>query len=201
LSSITFKGLKIKVEDFAGIRVEFSNKTLCIDLLNPSRCHYALYTHSHPRHFPQVFNWFNSLEEIVAPHIGLKVKAGDIVRLGSITVEVIEAYNRGELSSAHPKGLGVGYLIRFDDRVTLYHMGDTDLIDEILEIKAGVGILVAPIGGDTVMTPEEASEAVKSLRPTITIPVHFTDLESFYRFRDISQPYTQIVLLRRSRGA
>ncbi|MEM1606254.1 MAG: hypothetical protein QXW41_08440 [Fervidicoccaceae archaeon] len=48
------------------------------------------------------------------------------------------------------------------------------------------------------MTPEEAVELVSSARPAVSIPVHYTSLRDHYRFRDMSQPYTQIVLLRRN---
>ncbi len=58
-----------------------------------------------------------------------------------------------------------------------------------------MSVLFIPIGGVTVMTPEEAADAVMLLRPTITVPIHFNERRDFVKFRDIAQPYTQVVLL------
>lgn len=85
-----------------------------------------------------------------------------------MSVRVVEAYSRPRPSAVHERGIGVGYIVKIGS-TTLYHMGDTDLIDELLEIGERINILVIPIGGSTVMTPEEACEVVKSLRPYISM--------------------------------
>jgi hypothetical protein len=46
------------------------------------------------------------------------------------------------------------------------------------------------------MTPEEAAEAVKLLRPKIALPVHFVEGKLYVKFRDIAQPYTQVINLK-----
>jgi len=45
------------------------------------------------------------------------------------------------------------------------------------------------------MNPEDAFELVKSIKPVVTIPVHTEDPRLLYKFRDMVQPYTQVVLL------
>ncbi|HIH87885.1 TPA: MBL fold metallo-hydrolase, partial [Candidatus Bathyarchaeota archaeon] len=63
--------------------------------------------------------------------IGVKpmcLKPGDKIKIGDIEVEAVEAYNAKRMRSPgvpfHPKGFGVGYLIRADVK-TVYHTGDT----------------------------------------------------------------------------
>ncbi|MEM3615129.1 MAG: MBL fold metallo-hydrolase [Candidatus Methanomethylicia archaeon] len=199
MGTLTFRDLKIRLTDTAGVKINHKYKTICIDTLNPKECSHILYTHHHPKHFPSNIRMEAIVDKIISPNMGLKVKAGETLKMNDVEISVIEAYNRLENypnNPPHPKGLGVGYLIKFGD-TTLYHMGDTDLIDEILEIRERIHILLIPIGGGNVMNPEEAAEAVKSLKPSITIPIHFEEMRQFHRFRDMAQPYTQMILLRR----
>lgn len=192
---LIFKGLRLSLEEYAGARIAHGSSSLCIDVINYTGCDYILYNHHHKRHAPQSIDE-SILDKVISPSIGLKVKPGDSIDLGGvINVSVIEAYNRFRPQALHYRGLGVGYIVRFGN-ISVYHMGDTDLIEEILEIKDRIDILLVPIGGENVMNAEEASEAIKSLRPTIAIPIHFDNLKVFYKFRDISQPYTQVILLR-----
>ena len=197
MRELIFKGLRVKVESLAGARIVYGSKIFCIDVLNPSGCNVKLYTHTHPRHFPELLEF--EADNIISPSLGFKVKPGDTIKIDeNIKVEVVEAYNRPALSREifHPKGLGVGYIVNFGE-VRVYHMGDTDLIDDVFEIaNRKVDIAFIPIGGASVMTPDEAREAVKSLRPTITVPIHFEDIRYFHIFRDMVQPYTQVLLLR-----
>ncbi len=46
------------------------------------------------------------------------------------------------------------------------------------------------------MTPEEAADVVMLLRPKIAVPIHFNERRQFVKFRDIAQPYTQVILLK-----
>ena len=52
-----------------------------------------------------------------------------------------------------------------------------------------------PIGGSSVMTPEEAADAVALLRPKIAVPIHYTDKKHYVKFRDVAHPYTNIIAL------
>ena len=200
VSSLQFKGVRVKLEGIAGVRIYHGSKVVCIDILNTLNCNYLLYTHHHPRHYPgdEIVDTLSERIVIISPMKGLRVKPGDTLKLDNMVINVVHAYEReaGE-TITHPRGLGVGFIIKFDDRVALYHMGDTSLVDEILALNENVNVLFIPIGGDGVMNVEEAVETVKSLRPTITIPMHYTDRRLFFKFRDMIQPYTQIIDLRR----
>lgn len=200
MSSLQFKGVRVRLEGIAGVRIYHGSKVVCIDILDSLNCDHLLYTHHHPRHYPgdEIVDTLSEKVIIISPMKGLRVKPGDTLKLDNMVINVVHAYERGAGETiTHPRGLGVGFIVRFDDRVTLYHMGDTSLVDEILALRENVSVLFIPIGGDGVMSVEEAVEAVKSLRPVITIPMHYTDRRSFFKFRDMVQPYTQIIDLRR----
>lgn len=110
-------------------------------------------------------------------------------------VTPIPAYNINRRPGGflpHPKGCCLGYLIDVGARILV--TGDTDLTPDLAKVK-GVDILVLPIGGGGAMTPEEAADAVMSIKPKISIPYHYTERRQFTLFRDLAQPYTQVVLL------
>ncbi|ACB39348.1 MBL fold metallo-hydrolase [Pyrobaculum neutrophilum] len=183
---LLFRGVAVVRRDYAGVEISAGGDSLCIDVLKPA-CRHVLYTHLHPRHYGGAGG--------LAPPA---VKPGDRLELGPFAVSVVEAYNVTKLvggAPAHPKGTGVGYLVEADG-VSLYHPGDTDLIGEMAKIRADV--FLAPIGGDGTMTAEEAAEAVKLIRPKIAVPIHFEGARPYIKFRDISQPYTQVVHLETS---
>ncbi len=104
------------------------------------------------------------------------VEAGQEIDFGNIKVSVLPAYNLDK--SFHPKEEGwVGYLIKFHD-VLIYHAGDTDIIDEMKKLtgynhpdKTFVALL--PIGGRFTMSPEEAADAAKIIKPSVAIPMHY----------------------------
>jgi L-ascorbate metabolism protein UlaG (beta-lactamase superfamily) len=92
-----------------------------------------------------------------------------------------------------PKGFRAGYLVETGG-VKIYHMGDTDLIKETTEIK-DVDVLLVPIGGGSVMTPEEAAGAVALLRPKVAVPIHYTDKKQYVKSRDVAHPYANVIAL------
>jgi len=101
------------------------------------------------------------------------VKAGDVLTEKGVTVKVVPAYNvRPERQKFHPKNYGgVGYLITLAGK-TIYHTGDTDLIPE-MDNLGQVDIALLPVSGTYVMDAQEAAEAVKRIKPTHVIPMHY----------------------------
>ncbi len=100
------------------------------------------------------------------------VANGDEVRLSdNITIAFVPAYNTtpGHLNF-HPKGNGNGFLIRLDD-FTLYISGDTELIDEMQQLK-NVDVAFLSTNQPYTMTPEQCVEAAKIIRPKVLIPYH-----------------------------
>jgi L-ascorbate metabolism protein UlaG (beta-lactamase superfamily) len=55
-----------------------------------------------------------------------------------------------------------------------------------------IDILILKIGSED-MSPEEASELVKTLKPALVVPLCHVP-EDGYKFRDLASPYTQVVL-------
>jgi len=101
------------------------------------------------------------------------VKAGDVLTEKGVTIKVVPAYNvRPERQRFHPKNYGgVGYLITLEGK-TIYHPGDTDLIPE-MDNLGQVDIALLPVSGTYVMDAQEAAEAVKRIKPTHVIPMHY----------------------------
>ena len=56
------------------------------------------------------------------------------------------------------------------DGTRIYHVSDTDLIDEMRDFIVNIALL--PVSGTYVMTAEEAVEAVERLKPKRVIPMH-----------------------------
>ena len=101
------------------------------------------------------------------------VKAGDVLTEKGITIKVVPAYNvRPERQRFHPKNYGgVGYLVTLAGK-TIYHPGDTDLIPE-MDNLGQVDIALLPVSGTYVMDAQEAAEAVKRIKPTHVVPMHY----------------------------
>jgi L-ascorbate metabolism protein UlaG (beta-lactamase superfamily) len=98
------------------------------------------------------------------------VKPGDSIMLGNIKVEAVAAYNNKK--PFHPKKDGkAGYIINYKGTRT-YHMGDTDLIDEMKSVGK-ISVALVPVSGTFVMTPKEAAEAVDLIKPEIAVPMHY----------------------------
>jgi len=102
---------------------------------------------------------------------GQEIKVSDRIR-----VDIFPAYNLDKPFHTKDSG-GVGYLIKFED-VLIYHAGDTDTIPEMQRLTGYQGsgknlVALLPIGGRFTMCSEEAFEAVKIIKPTFTIPMHY----------------------------
>ncbi|MBN2754668.1 MAG: MBL fold metallo-hydrolase [Candidatus Goldbacteria bacterium] len=114
------------------------------------------------------------------------VKPGDSILLGDIKVETVPAYNNKK--PFHPKKDGkAGYIINYKG-ARIYHMGDTDLIDEMKNVGK-ISVVLVPVSGTFVMTAKEAALAVDLIKPEIAVPMHYglivgnkNDGEEFKKF-------------------
>ncbi|TRO59720.1 hypothetical protein E2P71_01035 [Candidatus Bathyarchaeota archaeon] len=125
--------------------------------------------------------------EIIAPpecgkKLGTEVtslKPGEVIKLDGVLIEAVEAYNykrfRSPENPFHPKGIGVGYLITAEDK-TIYHVGDSDFIDEMKELK-GIDVMLVPSGGTYTMDNPEAAEATIAVHPKKALPMHIWDTD------------------------
>lgn len=184
---LRFGEVTVERSGYAGLVLALPGERVCIDVINPESCTAALYSHNHPRHAPKV-----PPQEAIAPFLGA-LKPGSMLELGRARVEVVDAYNPWS-GAPHPKGFGVGFLVELGG-VRVYYAGDTSLVEEMLSLPQGLELAVLPVGGGAVMSPEEAVEAVRSLKPAVTLPFHFDDPRQYWKFKVMAQPYTQVVRL------
>jgi L-ascorbate metabolism protein UlaG (beta-lactamase superfamily) len=149
-----------------------------------------LSTHSHSDHCDPSKIHMVKVEKtvIIAPadcasKIGSPVKSlktGEKTEFGSITIEAVAAYNVKRFRSPgvpfHPKDLGVGYLINAEGK-TVYHVGDSDFIPEMRDLK-NIDVLLIPSGGTYTMDIEDAAEATVAINPKEAIPMHLWDKDA-----------------------
>ena len=168
-----------------------------------------LASHSHTDHCePSKFKMVTGDETVVvapadcAEKIGSPVKSlkpGEKAAFGEVEVEAVEAYNvkrfRSPGNPFHPKGLGVGYLIRAEGK-TVYHVGDSDFIPEMKEL-GDIDLLLIPSGGTYTMDNEDAAEAAVTIRPKKVIPMHIWDTDPGGFKRNVeSVSDVQVVMMR-----
>ncbi len=127
--------------------------------------------------------------EIVVP--------GDTLSVKGIPIKVVPAYNTNK--KFHPKkNRWVGFVIEIDG-VRIYHAGDTDLIEEMREIKTDIALL--PVSGTYVMTADEAAEAAMIIKPALAIPMHYGaivgDASDAERFRKLLNGKISVKILQK----
>ena len=171
----------------AGFLIKADRKNIYIDPYKgeyEDKADIILITHSHFDHCDssRILRIREDETLVIAPKncvskIGGRVerlKPGETLKVGNIAVEAVEAYNYKRFRSPgepfHPKGLGVGYLIKIGDR-TIYHAGDTDFIPEMKQLK-NVNVALLPSGDTYTMDNEEAAEAALAISPEMVLPMH-----------------------------
>jgi len=182
--------LKLKWLGHASWKITTNGKVIYVD---PYQGEYdeeadiILASHSHQDHFdPKKVKLVRGEKTVViAPSdVASKVnypikslKPNEEATFGKITIQAVEAYNYKRFRSPgnpfHPKGFGVGYLIKAEDKV-VYHAGDTDFIPEMKDLK-GLDLALIPSGGTYTMDNAEAAQAVIAMHPKIAIPMHIWD--------------------------
>ena len=89
------------------------------------------------------------------------------LRLKGFEIEAKEAHYP---QSFYP----LSYMIRHKDG-SVFHAGDTSLLDTYNEIKADVALL--PIGGNLTMDLIDAVKAVKTIKPRYAVPMHYNTFD------------------------
>lgn len=140
-----------------------------------------LITHEHFDHFDK-----KAVETIALANNSKVVAHESILKQLSIPKNQQYQISRGgkfildkmEISAVdahHPQSFyPLGYLIKHDG-TSVYHAGDTDLMDFFEDIEADVTIL--PIGGTLTMDVVDAVRAVKTMKPRYAIPMHYNTFE------------------------
>ena len=97
---------------------------------------------------------------------------GQKQKFGEIEVEAVPMYNLKH-GTYHTKGRGNGYIFQLADR-RFYVSGDTEGIPEMLALK-NIDVAFVCMNLPYTMTPAEAAVAVKTFRPRIVYPYHYSD--------------------------
>lgn len=137
-----------------------------------------LITHDHFDHLSadDIKKICDNNTKVVVPK-GCKVDAKQTIYLepnksaniGTVTVYGVPAYNTDK--KFHPKENNwLGYILELDG-IRFYHAGDTDLVDEMKNVKVDIALL--PIGGTYTMNVDQALESVKRITAKIIIPMHW----------------------------
>ena len=99
------------------------------------------------------------------------MRTGDKFDESGFSVEAVRAYNTNK--KFHPKSNGwLGFVVTLPDGRRIYHAGDTDVIDEMKDIK-NIDIALLPVGGTYTMDAEEAAAAARMISPKIAVPMHY----------------------------
>ena len=101
---------------------------------------------------------------------------GDTASSESLRIRAVPAYTltkfRANGEPNHPRENDhLGLILEIDD-LSFYAAGDTDVIPE-MESFGPVDYAFLPVSGRAVMTADEAAEAVRLVRPSVAIPVHY----------------------------
>ncbi len=187
-------GIELEWLGHAGFLIK-NGKTIYIDPYNIKegleKADIILITHSHYDHcsFPDMNKIVKEGTKVVATpdcqskitkfHVPIKmeiIEPGQELDLGDVKIFALPAYNKE--THFHPKDEGwVGYVVKMEG-IAIYHAGDTDAIPEMQKLtgykqpgKEFVALL--PVGGRFTMSPEEAAEAAKMIKPTLAVPMHW----------------------------
>ena len=120
---------------------------------------------------PELGHRFNKTGS-VRPAPGIKVTAVQAEH-SSLLVWKNPATGKNE---SHPAGEAMGFIIEMENGFKIWHMGDTGLFGDMKFISEHYkpDLVLAPIGGNFTMGPEDAAFAMKTwIKPKMVIPMHY----------------------------
>ena len=95
-----------------------------------------------------------------------------VKHIDSVSIRGITTFHDGAKGSQ--RGRNSVYTVRFED-ITFCHLGD--LGHELSQSQVGeigqVGVLFIPVEGFYTIRPQQARKVVESLKPRITVPMHY----------------------------
>ncbi len=178
---IGFKGKNVLVDPFVG-KTNGTPDFACIetpkvrteDLQNVD---VVLVSHEHFDHFdPDLIkkivtenNACLVCHESLVSELGLQkrfihpIVAREKINVRGISIEAVDVH--------HPKSFyPLGFVMQ-GNGASVFHAGDTDLLDDFDKISADIALL--PIGGYETMDCVDAVRATKAMKPQVAIPMHF----------------------------
>jgi L-ascorbate metabolism protein UlaG (beta-lactamase superfamily) len=105
---------------------------------------------------------------------------GDTDSFQGIGIKAIPAYNIVHERSAgnpfHPRGVGNGYILNFDDTRVLIG-GDTENTPELKNLDVDIDVAFLPMNLPYTMTPEMVADVAKAIQPTLLYPYHYGETD------------------------
>jgi L-ascorbate metabolism protein UlaG (beta-lactamase superfamily) len=205
----------VKCLGHSSFQIRIKDKIVYVDLKKygkvvetSEKADIILVTHNHGDHCspPKIQKLRKKDTVVIAPkncalRIGGNVrslKPGEEITVNGIRIEAVEAYNIKRFKPSgkpwHPKGYGVGYLIKAEDK-TIYHAGDTDFISEMRRLK-NIDLALLPTGDKYTMDNAEAAEAAIAIKPKTAMAMHNWDKDrEEFKKKTEANSKTEVVLL------
>ena len=198
VDEVVVNGVKLKLTFFAhaSLAIEYEGRMIYVDPVVGNadysklpKADMILVTHSHYDHFDMA-----AIEQLQSPDTRIlldKTSAegfqGNCFTMlpkavaepfEDIKVEAVAAYNTSEHQlQFHPKEReDCGYVVTLGGAVRIYVSGDTEPTDELRAVQ-NVDIAFICCNQPYTMTPEQAVEAVKAVRPAIYYPYHYGQVD------------------------
>lgn len=137
----------------------------------------VLQSHDHPAH--------NAGQDIPKEREFFFIDGPGEYEIKGVRVHGLKTFH--DSSSGKKYGLNTVYSVEMED-INLCFLGDfgeKELRSELKEKLGKIDVLFVPIGGETVLDPEEARNFISQIEPAIAIPMHY----SFSRKKDILKEF------------
>lgn len=198
VDEVVVNGVKLKLTFFAhaSLAIEYEGRWIYVDPVVGNadysklpKADMILVTHSHYDHFDMA-----AIEMLQSPDTRILLDKTSAEGLqgncftmlpkavaepfDDIKVEAVAAYNTSEHQlQFHPKEReDCGYVVTLGGKVRIYISGDTEPTNEMRELK-NIDIAFVCVNQPYTMTPEQATEAVKALKPQIYYPYHYGQVD------------------------
>lgn len=110
-----------------------------------------------------------STQQVAWESRGSPLLPGNFVEAGDVKVKAVDAYSVRK-GIGREKGKSLGFIISMDGKI-VYFAGSTDFIPEMADIFCDIALL--PVASSRTMSPKQAAEAVKLIRPKFAIPMYY----------------------------
>jgi L-ascorbate metabolism protein UlaG (beta-lactamase superfamily) len=123
----------------------------------------------------------------------VELSQGESCAIGNLRVTATAAHHRARRDLWSPWVPSLGYLLEVPG-TRVYFAGDTDVYPEMAQL-APVDVALLPVWGwgpsvgEGHLDPRTAAEALRLLRPRVTVPIHWgTFFPAYLRARRLSEP-------------